>query len=67
MDLIKKLAPPNSVAKNFSLRENIFVMFVCILNKIPLFLTGAPGSSKTLSLNLLVKSLKGLNSQDKFL
>lgn len=53
------MQPPKEIARNFSLKENLFVMFVCILNKIPLFLTGAPGSSKTLSLNLLVKSLKG--------
>jgi MoxR-like ATPase len=54
-----KINPSKEIARNFSLKENIFVMYVCILNKIPLFLTGPPGSSKTLSLNLLVKSLKG--------
>lgn len=58
------MSPPKEIAKNFSLRENLFVMLVCILNKIPLFLTGGPGSSKTLSLNLLVKSLKGSVSKD---
>jgi MoxR-like ATPase len=51
--------PPPFIAKNHSLKENLFVMLVCILNKIPLFLTGPPGSSKTLALNLLVKSLRG--------
>jgi hypothetical protein len=42
-DLIKRLNPPPTVARNFSLRENLFLMFVCVANKIPLFLTGNPG------------------------
>lgn len=44
-------------------------MFVCIYNKIPLFLTGPPGSTKTSSFNLIYKSLfKGSgNRNNEFL
>jgi hypothetical protein len=48
---------PKGIGKNTPLRENVFVMITCILNKIPLFITGKPGSSKTLSINLVTKSL----------
>lgn len=54
---------PPGIGKNTPLKENIFVMITCILNKIPLFITGKPGSSKTLALNLVTKSMKGQASQ----
>ena len=28
------------IAKNIALKENIFAMFVCIVNKIPVLITG---------------------------
>lgn len=34
---------PTGTARNAALLENVFVMLVCILNKIPLFLVGKPG------------------------
>ena len=39
--------------------ENLFAMFVCIQNDIPLFIIGPPGSSKTLSVSLLTKGMIG--------
>jgi MoxR-like ATPase len=50
---------PPGIGKNKSLKENIFVMFTCIMNKIPLIIVGKPGSSKTLAMNIVTKSLKG--------
>jgi len=47
---------------NRSLMENIFVMITCILNKLPLIITGKPGSSKTLAIKLIIQSFKGKNS-----
>ena len=55
------------IAKNNALKENLFIMFVSIMNKIPLFLTGSPGTSKTLAINIIISSLKGKNSTDSFL
>ena len=34
------------IAKNGALTENLFVTIVCILNRVPVFLVGKPGTSK---------------------
>ena len=39
--------------------ENIFIIIMCILNKIPLIITGEPGTSKTLSFSIAINVLKG--------
>lgn len=41
---------------NKALRENIFGLFPCIMTKIPVLLCGKPGSSKTLSFNLIMNN-----------
>ena len=41
------------IIKNNALKENIFTMIICFLTKTPLFLCGKPGSSKSLSLNIV--------------
>lgn len=53
----------NNIARNTALRENIFMMFVCIELRIPLFLVGKPGSSKSLAKAIIENSLKGKNSK----
>ena len=57
---------PLEIAKNDDLLTNIFVSFICINAKIPLFIVGKPGRSKSLSLQLLLKSMKGEDSDDPF-
>jgi hypothetical protein len=47
------------IAKNRALLENIFTLFVCVNAKVPLFIVGKPGCSKSLSVQLLFKSMKG--------
>ena len=41
-------------------------MIICVLNKIPLFIVGKPGSSKSLAISLVSKSFKGLGSRSEF-
>ncbi|CAI2200651.1 13522_t:CDS:2, partial [Funneliformis geosporum] len=41
-------------------------MIACILTKIPLFLIGAPGSSKSLAIRLISSNLRGSDSNDKY-
>ena len=41
------------VARNSALTENLFMMFVCIQLKIPLFIIGKPGSSKSLARSII--------------
>ena len=57
---------PN-IAKNAALRENVFMMAVCIELRIPLFLVGKPGSSKSLAKSIIQDSMHGQGSQKKLL
>jgi hypothetical protein len=53
-------------ARNEALRENVFVLLVSILNRIPVFLVGKPGCSKSLSMQLIEASIRGQDSKDAF-
>ena len=66
MDIINRIGIPEGIAKNFALRENIFGLFICVTQKIPMILSGGPGCGKTLSLNLIIKGLRGNESANKF-
>ena len=57
--LINNLEIPVGIAKNQSLKENIFASFYCIINSIPLIICGKPGRGKTLSIKILIDSMKG--------
>ncbi|CAB4390800.1 unnamed protein product [Rhizophagus irregularis] len=63
---INRMEIPSNVAINEALSENILVMIVCILTRIPLFLIGTPGSSKSLAINLISSNLNGFNSRDEY-
>ena len=52
------------IGKNKALLENIFSLFCCINNKIPIFLVGKPGYNKSLSVQLINKSMKGSSSNN---
>jgi hypothetical protein len=47
------------IAKNKALLENLFSLFVAINNKVPIFIVGKPGCSKSLSVQLITKSMRG--------
>ncbi|UZO04042.1 uncharacterized protein OCT59_024441 [Rhizophagus irregularis] len=65
-DYIKRMQCPPNTAYNEALLENVLVMIVCILTKIPLFLIGAPGSSKSLAIRLISSNLRGADSYDEY-
>ena len=50
------------IAKNRALKDNIFSLFVAINNKVPIFIVGKPGCSKSLSVQLINKAMKGNSS-----
>ena len=54
---------PNT-APNSALLENVFSVVVCILTKMPIFVVGKPGNSKSLAIQLINSSLRGPDSQD---
>ena len=53
------------IAKNKPLLENIFALFCTINTKIPIFIVGKPGNCKSLSVQLIFKAMKGINSKNK--
>lgn len=65
-DILNRMELPLGTAKNTALRENVFVILVCILNRIPVFVVGKPGCSKSLSLQLIRSNLRGKDSGDSF-
>ena len=55
---------PN-IARNQALKENIFMMIVCIELRIPLFLVGKPGSSKSLARTIVADAMQGKRSHSE--
>ncbi|KAL3853050.1 hypothetical protein ACJMK2_016633 [Sinanodonta woodiana] len=64
-DILDRMELPPGVAKNTSLQENVFVILVCILNRIPIFVVGKPGCSKSLSMQVIRSNLRGPDSKDE--
>uniref|UniRef100_A0A7S4IA45 RZ-type domain-containing protein n=1 Tax=Odontella aurita TaxID=265563 RepID=A0A7S4IA45_9STRA len=58
--VVSMLAIPEGIAKNAVLLENIFVVFACVQNRIPVIVVGEPGCSKTLSVQLIFKHSSAL-------
>ena len=63
--ILDNVNPPVGIARNKALLENILALFVCVNTKIPVFICGKPGCSKTLSFSLLFKAMKGENSENQ--
>ena len=55
---------PN-IARNRALKENIFMMIVCIELRIPLFLVGKPGSSKSLAKTIVADAMQGSRARSE--
>ncbi|XP_044312386.1 E3 ubiquitin-protein ligase RNF213 isoform X2 [Varanus komodoensis] len=59
-DLFLNGAPlRETIARNLALKENVFMMVICIELKIPLFLIGKPGSSKSLAKTIVADAMQG--------
>jgi len=56
---------PKNIARNTALKENVFMMLVCIELKIPLFVIGKPGSSKSLAKSVIENAMQGSTSTVK--
>ncbi|XP_068134510.1 E3 ubiquitin-protein ligase RNF213-like [Hyperolius riggenbachi] len=53
----------DTIARNLALKENLFMMVICIELKIPLFLVGKPGSSKSLAKTIVSDAMQGQAAQ----
>ncbi|XP_073773817.1 E3 ubiquitin-protein ligase rnf213-beta isoform X3 [Danio rerio] len=56
--LLKNIQTRETIAKNMALKENVFLMVVCIELRIPLFLVGKPGSSKSLAKTVIADAMQ---------
>ena len=57
--ITKNIEMKIGIAKNRALLENLFTLFTCVNAKVPLFIVGKPGCSKSLSVQLLFDAMKG--------
>ena len=55
-----------NIARNSALLENVFMMIICIELRIPLFIVGKPGSSKSLAKSIVASAMVGRNSRSIF-
>uniref|UniRef100_A0A3Q2W9T3 RING-type E3 ubiquitin transferase n=1 Tax=Haplochromis burtoni TaxID=8153 RepID=A0A3Q2W9T3_HAPBU len=62
---LQNIQTRETIAKNVALKENVFLMVVCIELRIPLFLVGKPGSSKSLAKTVVADAMQGQNSHYK--
>ena len=65
--LLDNMQLGENIARNAALRENVFMMAICVELRIPLFLVGKPGSSKSLAKSIITESMKGRHSANEIL
>ena len=64
--IVDNIKLDKGIAKNRALLENIFSLFVAINSKVPIFIIGKPGCSKSLSVQLILNSMQGSASEKPF-
>ncbi|XP_076855501.1 E3 ubiquitin-protein ligase rnf213-beta isoform X2 [Brachyhypopomus gauderio] len=55
---LENIRTRETIAKNLALKENVFLMVICIELRIPLFLVGKPGSSKSLAKTVIADAMQ---------
>jgi E3 ubiquitin-protein ligase RNF213 len=60
---LDQVALQKNIARNSALLENVFMIIICIELRIPLFIVGKPGSSKSLAKSIVANSMEGQNSK----
>ena len=64
--ILNNISLSKGIGKNKSLKENIFILFIDLITNIPLIIIGKPGSSKSLSAQLIYKEMGGKYSIKDF-
>ena len=64
---VSRMKFPEGIALNEALCENVFMILVSVLNTIPIFVIGKPGTSKSLAMELVQTNLQGKASENDFL
>ena len=64
--ILNQIRLGDGIGKNNALKENIFLLFTSLNTNIPLIIIGKPGSSKSLSVQLICKEMNGKYSNSGF-
>ena len=64
--LLKQIELDAGIGKNDLLKENLFLLFLSVVTKIPLIIVGKPGTGKSLSAQLIYNSMRGIYSKNEF-
>ena len=64
--LLTQIELSPGIGKNESLKENLFLLFLAVVTKIPLIIVGKPGTGKSLSAQLIYNSMRGIYSKNEF-
>jgi len=67
VSFVKHMNLGEGIALNEALLENLFMLLISLLNYIPIFVVGKPGSSKSLAMTLVSTNLKGVASENAWL
>eukprot|EP01012_Entosiphon_sulcatum_P048333 TRINITY_DN6681_c0_g4_i1.p1 TRINITY_DN6681_c0_g4~~TRINITY_DN6681_c0_g4_i1.p1 ORF type:complete len:5149 (+),score=717.09 TRINITY_DN6681_c0_g4_i1:781-15447(+) len=62
----KNIEVEPGIALTQALIENLFVVIISILTRTPVFLVGSPGTSKTLTMQIVASNLQGKQSRQAF-
>ena len=63
--LLDQIELDKGIGKNQLLKENLFLLFLAVVTKMPLIIVGKPGTGKSLSAQLILNSMKGKYSKPK--
>lgn len=64
-NFVKELNLDDNIACNQALCENVFMMVICTELRIPLFVVGKPGSSKSLAKTIVQDNMQGHSSRSQ--
>ena len=65
VQFIEEIELDSSIAKNEALMENFWMMAICLELRIPLFVVGKPGSSKSLARTIINDVMQGKDSKSE--
>ena len=63
--LLEQIEKDKGIGENQLLKENLFLLFLAVVTKIPLIIVGKPGTGKSLSAQLIYNSMRGKYSKPK--
>ena len=61
--LLNQIEKDKGIGENQLLKENLFLLFLAVVTKIPLIIVGKPGTGKSLSSQLIYNSMRGKYSK----